>query len=390
MRIIIRIIALALSIGLGTFFTIKDVSIEVKIISIGICLIIVALTLIEWLVEKKEKDTEKGINDYYKDKIERIEHVLRNLPGSPMLYINGLGDHPELKHYLHQAKEFEKKHEYDNAIKEYEKVLSYPRATASNKAAAYNLIGICFSVTSRLEEAKHSHEEALKQLKAIKEKRDKQWAKPASLGNIGLIYQDLGKQHKALKYHEKALRIDRKIGYNKGIAIHLGNIGLIYKDLGKPQKALKYHEKALEVDRKIGNELGTAIDLGNIGYTYRALGKLQKALKYLERALVTLREIGYEQGTASTLGNIGLTYSALDKPQKALRYHEEALEIHQKIGYKQGAAEQLGNIGLTHLALGDPQKALKYFEEALEIFKKIRAKHLVLKTEENIRKIKED
>jgi tetratricopeptide (TPR) repeat protein len=45
-----------------------------------------------------------------------------------------------------------------------------------------------------------------------------------------LIYSAKGELEEALKYHKKALEIDRQIGYVQGEANQLGNIGLIYRE----------------------------------------------------------------------------------------------------------------------------------------------------------------
>ena len=50
---------------------------------------------------------------------------------------------------------------------------------------------------------------------------------------------------------KESLAIDRKIGYEQGIATHLGNIGVIYSALGKPQEALKYLKDALAIFDRI-------------------------------------------------------------------------------------------------------------------------------------------
>ena len=68
--------------------------------------------------------------------------------------------------------------------------------------------------------------------KRVKDKDERLQGRSAALVNIGLIYSDLGKSDEALEYLNKALEIDRRIGYKRGIANALGNIGNIYSGLG--------------------------------------------------------------------------------------------------------------------------------------------------------------
>ncbi len=46
---------------------------------------------------------------------------------------------------------------------------------------------------------------------------------------------------------------------------HTGNLGNAYKDLGQLEKAIEYYEKALSIDREIGYRYGEAVDLTSLG-----------------------------------------------------------------------------------------------------------------------------
>jgi tetratricopeptide (TPR) repeat protein len=294
--------------------------------------IIVAIIIFVYQQSKQTSDIakEKKTNEYYQNLLERQELRMR---GHPINYINGLGENPLLKHHFEKGQDLSKESRFKQAINEFKKCLSHPKATKSNEVAAHILIGNCYYSLSMITKAKSHYIEALNLSGKVNDKDESLRGKSTALGNIGLIYSDLGKPDEALKYHQDALAIDRKIGYEQGIANQLGNIGLIYSSLGKPDEALKYLKDALAIHRKIG----------------------------------------YEQDIASALGNIGLIYIDLGKPDEALKYHQDALAIDRKIGYEQGIANQLGNIGLIYIDLGKPDEALKYLKESLEIFKRIRA-----------------
>lgn len=101
--------------------------------------------------------------------------------------------------------------------------------------------------------------------KRVENRDERLLGRAAAINNIGNIYSDLGKPDEALKFLEKALEIDRRIGYEQGIAIDLGNIGAIYSDLGKPDEALKFLKEALEIFRCIGAQPQIDLTLKNIG-----------------------------------------------------------------------------------------------------------------------------
>lgn len=326
--------------------------------------------VILFLSDKGDIAKEKKINEYYHNLLERQELRMR---GHPIDYINGLGENPLLKHHLEKGQELSKESRFKQAIKEFKKCLSHPKALISNKVAAHILIGNCYYELSRIKESESHYNIALKLSGKVNDKDESLRGKSAAFGNIGLIYSNLGKPDEALKYIKDALAIYRKIGYEQGIAICFSNIGLIYSKLGKIDEALKYLKNALAIHKKIGYEKGIANQLFNIGLIYCSLGKQNEALKYLEDAFAIHRKIGYEQGIANQLCNIGLIYIDLGKPYEALKYLNEALSIHRKIGYEKGIASDLGNIGMIYFSLDKLEEALKYLKESLEIFKRIGA-----------------
>ena len=279
-------------------------------------------------------------------------------PRNIEVYLNGIGENSNLKHPFIAGQQYEKEHSFEEAINEFKKCLFHPKATRSNRVAANILIGNCYYWLSELKEAEKYYKEALDISKKVKDKNEKLQGIASALNNISLIYRDLGKPNKALKYLKEALGIHRKIGYKKGIANALGAIGLIYRGTGKPNKALKYLKEALRIDKNINYKQGIANALNAIGLIYHDLGKTKEALEYLKEVLRIDKNIDYKQGIAAALNNIGLIYHDLGKAKGALGYFKEALEINKEIGYEEG-------IGLIYNDLGNPDEALKYFKEAL-------------------------
>jgi len=258
MRHIFKIISAIGSFIIGIYISTLELPIETKIIIWILCALVIVSSIgkeiLDWKKERakehKEKKDEK-VEDYYHREIEEI--ALRQ-SGLPAKYIDGLGEHPKLQHFINTAEDYEREHKYNEAIEEYKKCLFHPKAKTSHKVAANILAGNCYYSISKLNEAMNLYKEALKLAKSIKDKVEKQKAKSIALGNIGIIYSDLGKPEEALKYHKEALEIDRKIGYEQGIASDLGNIGLIYRDLGKLRDALTFLKESLDIFKEIKAE----------------------------------------------------------------------------------------------------------------------------------------
>jgi len=148
-----------------------------------------------------------------------------------------------------------------------------------------------------------------------------------------------GMPDEAIAYWNQALKWAQELAHEQAQGTILGNIGLVYRQMGELEKALRYLKEALEIHKKIGYLQGEANQFGNIGLVYRQMGELEKALRYLKEALEIHKKIGYLQGEASDLGNIGLVYRQMGELEKALRYHKEALEIERKLGIEKRISE---------------------------------------------------
>ena len=65
-------------------------------------------------------------------------------------------------------------------------------------------------------------------------------------GNLGIAYQSLGDNRKAIEYHEKLLKIAIEIGDLAKEGQAYGNLGVAYQSLSDYRKAIEYHKKKFE------------------------------------------------------------------------------------------------------------------------------------------------
>ena len=192
------------------------------------------------------------------------------------------------------------------------------------------------------------------------------------LGNIGLVYDNLGQYENALSHHQQVLEVYRELNDERNESAALSNIGVVYQNLGQYEKALTSYQQALVIDREIKDRRGEGADLTNIGNVYQSLGQYEKALTYYQQALVIDREIKDRRGEGGDLSNIGNVYLNLDQYGKALTYYQQALDIHREIKDRRGEGADLSNIGNVYLNLGQDEKALTYYQQALDIHREIK------------------
>ncbi|XP_019646786.1 PREDICTED: uncharacterized protein LOC109487245 [Branchiostoma belcheri] len=245
------------------------------------------------------------------------------------------------------------------------------------------------------------------------------------LGNIGVCWNELGDQRKAISYHEHSLKMTKAI-YGEttphpDIASSLNNIGACWRDLGDQKKAISFYEQSLKMKKAIYEKAisyyeqslkmrkaiygettplpDIASSLNNIGNCWGDLGdqRKRKAISFNEQTL-KMRKTIYGETTphpdiASSLNNIGLCWSHLGDQRKAISYYEQSLTMMKAI-YGETTphpdiASSLNNIGNCWSALGDQRKAISYHEQSLKMRKAIYQVSAMLRVCEKLREADE-
>ena len=191
------------------------------------------------------------------------------------------------------------------------------------------------------------------------------------LGNLGIIYKNLGEYQKAIEYHEQSIEISQQYGERHGESNSLTNLGLTYSSLGNFQKAVEYHEQALKIKYEINDHFYIGGVLVNLGLAYLSLGDYRKAIECQEKALEIFHQNNNLLGEDTSLGNLGEVYAGLGEYRKAIEYFEQALAISYKIGNRVTEGSNLGNLGSAYYSLGEKEKACGLWKDAVAIFEAI-------------------
>jgi CHAT domain-containing protein/Tfp pilus assembly protein PilF len=207
------------------------------------------------------------------------------------------------------------------------------------------------------------------------------------------LLKDQGEYAGALRYHEQALAMRRRLyptdRYPQGhphLALSLNNLGALLKDQGEYARALRYHEQALAMRRRLyptdrypQGHPHLASSLSNLGGLLRDQGECARARPYYEQALAMWERLyptdRYPRGhpdLARSLINLGALLRDQGEYAKARRYYEQALAMNQRLyptdRYPQGhplPAQSLDNLGLLLHDQGEYAKARRYYEQAL-------------------------
>ena len=193
----------------------------------------------------------------------------------------------------------------------------------------------------------------------------------AALENLGLAYQTLGNDAKAIKYYEQFLASTRERKDLPGEGAAMNALGNSYQNLGNYTKAVSYHEGSLAIFRKINRQTAGKV-LGDLSISYLLLGIDAKANEYAEQSLTILRERNDRQTEGTVLGNLGRTYSDLGNYDKAISYLSQALKVVRELKDQRSEGFTLQNLAVALIYSGDAKAGEKTLFDSLTVLETIR------------------
>ena len=233
---------------------------------------------------------------------------------------------------------------------------------------ALNNIGMYFWNTGKFNNALHYFFEALKFNESVP--KVDQINNSVCFSNIGLIYQELDLNNKALEYHKKAYEIRKKDKANFILSTSLNNIGICYHLLGKNKLAIATYKEGLQIAKTYGNNVDYYKILENIGNALQSEGEYKESIGYYEQGL-----LNPEKSPKINLGiysGLVAAYNELNKPSKALEYAKEGLQIVKDNPELRNFATTLYQYtAQSYYMLGDVKKGEAYNSEFIGITKDV-------------------
>ncbi|MBD3227157.1 MAG: tetratricopeptide repeat protein [Candidatus Lokiarchaeota archaeon] len=278
---------------------------------------------------------------------------------------NALQEPKEIDKILIANKIYFNMTDYKNSQRLCENLLKLARESGSGswEIKALGSIGMINYGQGKQHQAMDYYRRALKIAKELDQKRDIRYL----LSSIGLIYRDQAKYERAKEFFLEAIKIDDEIGDIDSKGSDLSNIGIVYMGMREYNKSLEASEKAVKIFDKTGNLMQKGRAFGNIAWCYRELRAFNKAIQYLDKAINILEQIGDIAGVASTYMDIGLVYYDQGNYSTAIENFKKASDLFTQLGHKAWNASCLTHMGSSYYKLKDNNKALRYLSEALEI-----------------------
>jgi tetratricopeptide (TPR) repeat protein len=255
----------------------------------------------------------------------------------------------------------------DAAIGLTARMLKVVEKNSKEEARVLCLLGVIYDNRCELNKAEETYLKALE----INGRHGYQKGMSTIYGNLGVTYYRSGELTKAEDVLMAGLRIDEQLGDSLGMAGKYSNLGLIYKTRGEFYKAQKMYQKSLEIfeGSQQLEEVGTV--LGNIGVIYTCLGDINNAEKMHRKALLIDKRLGRLEGVSRHSGNLGVVYKEQGRIEDAAKMFRESVKIDEQLGNLTGMSTNYGNLGVLYAEMGELDKAEEMQKKALAIDEKV-------------------
>jgi len=208
-------------------------------------------------------------------------------------------------------------------------------------------------------------------LKSIaNKKKDDDTSKINDLNRLANSYES-SYPDSSVYYGDLAVRISRKIKYNKGVADGLAVAANIYITQGKYQLALANLNQSVSL-YSAGNDLsGLSICDKIYGDLYCQNSDYPKALFYYNRSLTAKIKLKELPGISRLYLDFGNVYNGMGAYSMALDYYFKSLNIDARIHNKKSIADDYNDIGFLLQNMNIYPKALEYYYKGLTMYTQI-------------------
>jgi tetratricopeptide (TPR) repeat protein len=166
------------------------------------------------------------------------------------------------------------------------------------------------------------------------------------------------------------VKIYEKTKNENQLAKIYNNIGVAYQSLEDEDKALEYFLKSLELQQQL-DAPNLGITQTNIANIYFHKRELDSAFTFYIDAKKSIERHPNPRALGEWFNNMGLFYDYKDQQQMALENWDKAVEAFQSIDDKFGLTDTYYFLARFYFAEKDYQKALAFAEQSLELSRDI-------------------
>jgi signal transduction histidine kinase len=184
---------------------------------------------------------------------------------------------------------------------------------------------------------------------------------------LGLLYNELGENNKAIEFHSKALAEtdDKTMPIEfQSKATSLNNMGYVYQNMNKHKLAIPYFLKGLKHKKELMlyKPVLYAMLLDNLGYSRFKLKGTEGLPELFYKSLKLRDSMQLTIGIIASKLHLSEYYASVNDTVKAIQFSNEALNLSRSSkNYRNALAP------LKQLAIINPKKASSYTKEYIHI-----------------------
>ena len=160
---------------------------------------------------------------------------------------------------------------------------------------------------------------------------------------------------KQITRHRNEDNIKKELEYSNKVAF-------IYWQNNFYDEALKYFQRCLEINEKLGNKNGIKLTSYYLGMIYSEKEQYKKALESFQRGIEISRELNLKSSLLSGLINLAQTHQIMDNHKQSNQYAREALTLAKEQEDMKSVRSCYGLLSENFKQLGDSEKSIKYFD----------------------------
>ncbi|MCU7548254.1 hypothetical protein OCK74_03970 [Chitinophagaceae bacterium LB-8] len=189
----------------------------------------------------------------------------------------------------------------------------------SGEGTAYGAIADIYSISNNQRNASLYYNKAISTLRRSKDSV----ALASAISNAGDELLNTKHYDSALLYFKESKRIFEKLNYPIGYAYSLGNIGMVYANLGVNPLAEKYINEAIGILENAGDYYPICEYLLSMADIYRDKGEDHIALNYAHRSLELARQYRLKEQISDADLKLSELYEQTGNPAESFKYYKD-------------------------------------------------------------------
>jgi tetratricopeptide (TPR) repeat protein len=147
------------------------------------------------------------------------------------------------------------------------------------------------------------------------------------------VHVSAGDYAQALACYTRGLQLSEELGDKRVIAVTVGNLGVVSEDLGDYEQAMTYYTRSLQIGEELGNQRTISIAIGNQGNIHQFKGNYPQALVCYDQALAIAQTIGLRYYVAGYLIEKARVLFKLNQLSEAQRMAQEGLTLARAVNF---------------------------------------------------------